>query len=27
NRYGPKFFTTFKNLPFSFQNQHQVVKL
>ncbi|MGW8458007.1 bacillithiol biosynthesis cysteine-adding enzyme BshC [Bacillus atrophaeus] len=27
NRYGPKFFTTFKHLPFSFQNQHQVVKL
>ncbi|MBK4202846.1 bacillithiol biosynthesis cysteine-adding enzyme BshC [Bacillus subtilis] len=27
NRYGPKFFTSFKNLPFSFQNQHQVVKL
>ncbi|RPK06793.1 hypothetical protein BSBH6_00416 [Bacillus subtilis] len=27
NRYGPKFFMTFKNLPFSFQNQHQVVKL
>lgn len=27
NRYGPKFFATFKNLPFSFQNQHQVVKL
>lgn len=27
NRYGPKFFTTFKHLPFSFQNQHQIVKL
>lgn len=27
NRYGPKFFISFKNLPFSFQNQHQVVKL
>ncbi|MCY8185978.1 bacillithiol biosynthesis cysteine-adding enzyme BshC, partial [Bacillus inaquosorum] len=27
NRYGPKFFTSFKNLPFSFRNQHQVVKL
>ncbi|MGG1247086.1 bacillithiol biosynthesis cysteine-adding enzyme BshC [Bacillus spizizenii] len=27
NRYGPKFFTSFKNLPFSFQNQHQIVKL
>ncbi|CAI7726287.1 bacillithiol biosynthesis cysteine-adding enzyme BshC [Bacillus altitudinis] len=27
NKYGPEFFKTFKNLPFSFQNKQQIVKL
>lgn len=27
NKYGPEFFEKFKKLPFSFQNQHYVVKL
>ncbi|MDM5297817.1 bacillithiol biosynthesis cysteine-adding enzyme BshC [Bacillus pumilus] len=27
NKYGPEFFKTFKNMPFSFQNKQQIVKL